>query len=102
MNFPCGLLCWVKQHGSESTTNNEAEYDGLISLLTYLQNMKFTNEYITICMDSKLVVEQMCGRWQVKSLALKDRWKQATRIGTGLDYHLVWVPREVMVKELGH
>ena len=58
-------------------TNNVAEYQGLIAGLTAAHEID-AQAQITVRMDSKLVIEQMSGRWQIKhpdmrELALKAR-----------------------------
>jgi probable phosphoglycerate mutase len=45
-------------------------------------------------MDSKLVVEQMSGRWQVKHPDMKVLAKQALAVWPGGRIHFTWVPRE--------
>ena len=45
-------------------TNNVAEYRGLLAGLEEAAKLKATE--VAVSMDSKLVVEQMSGRWKVK------------------------------------
>jgi ribonuclease HI len=74
-------------------TNNVAEYRGLIAGLEMARELDPTAA-LEVRMDSKLVIEQMAGRWKVrhadmKSLALEAaRLRPATVIWT-------WVPREL-------
>ena len=51
-------------------TNNVAEYRGLIAGLRRRPTSGATE--VAVCMDSKLVVEQMSGRWKVKHPDLID------------------------------
>ncbi|MET0964760.1 MAG: reverse transcriptase-like protein, partial [Nakamurella sp.] len=53
-----------------TTTNNVAEYSGLIAGLQAAQELGATR--VTARMDSKLVVEQMSGRWKVKHPPLRS------------------------------
>jgi ribonuclease HI len=46
------------------TTNNVAEYSGLIAGLRAALELGATQ--VDVRMDSKLVIEQMSGRWQIK------------------------------------
>jgi len=46
-------------------TNNVAEYSGLIAGLTAINEID-SSATVDVKMDSKLVVEQMSGRWQIK------------------------------------
>ncbi|WP_044506637.1 reverse transcriptase-like protein, partial [Mycobacterium simiae] len=59
-------------------TNNVAEYRGLIAGLEDAARLN-ANE-VDVCMDSKLVVEQMSGRWKVKHPALAELHAQARRL----------------------
>jgi ribonuclease HI len=45
-------------------TNNLSEYLGLYSILAYLSGKKGSN--VKIYGDSKMVIEQMSGRWRIK------------------------------------
>ena len=49
------------------TTNNVAEYSGLVAGLTAAHRID-ANAEIEVRMDSKLVVEQMSGNWKIKLL----------------------------------
>jgi ribonuclease H / adenosylcobalamin/alpha-ribazole phosphatase len=74
-------------------TNNVAEYRGLIAGLEMARELDPTAA-LEVRMDSKLVIEQMAGRWKIrhadmKSLALAAaQLRPATVIWT-------WVPREL-------
>ena len=68
-----GAVVWSADHGTvlaESkqaigrATNNVAEYRGLIAGLEEAAKLGATE--VDVSMDSKLVVEQMSGRWKVK------------------------------------
>lgn len=80
-----------------STTNNEAEYQGLVSALeTLLSFSKLDQvESLVIKMDSKLVVEQVLGNWKVKELRLQPYVIQARQSLAKLScpYQLLHVPR---------
>ncbi len=58
-----------------NTTNNIAEYRGLIAGLTLAG--EFKPELLTIKMDSELVVKQILGQYRVKNEALKKLHQQA-------------------------
>ena len=55
-------------------TNNVAEYSGLIAGLEAARDLGATT--VTARMDSKLVVEQMSGRWKVKHPDMKPLAQQ--------------------------
>jgi probable phosphoglycerate mutase len=58
------------------TTNNEAEYRALIEGLKAVSDWK--PDRVELYLDSKLVVEQMNGRYRVKSPELAPLYKQAS------------------------
>ena len=59
-------------------TNNQAEYKGLIQSLKYCRDQQITE--CEIFSDSKLVVEQINGRWKVKEPTLIELYKEAKEI----------------------
>ena len=72
-------------------TNNVAEYRGLIAgLEMYAEHTPGAD--LEVRLDSKLVVEQMSGRWKIKHPDMKPLALQANRLAPpGTRY--VWVPR---------
>ena len=73
-------------------TNNVAEYSGLIGGLRMAAELAPHAE-IEVRMDSKLVVEQMSGRWKIKHPDMKPLAAEATGLAPfGTVYR--WVPRE--------
>jgi len=74
-------------------TNNEAEYRGLIGALE-LASEHAPDAAIEIRMDSKLVIEQMTGRWKIKHARLRALADQARRLLPPDDITWTWVPRE--------
>ncbi|GAB3866130.1 bifunctional RNase H/acid phosphatase [Nocardioides maradonensis] len=72
-------------------TNNVAEYSGLIAGLRLAAELA-PGASVEVRMDSKLVVEQMSGRWQVKHASMKPLVAEATALApAGTTY--TWVPR---------
>lgn len=53
-------------------TNNEAEYNGVLLALVNLKAHFPTKSEINFYLDSKLVVEQLSGRWKIKDARIKD------------------------------
>ena len=49
-----------------TASNNIAEYCGVIAVLQYLIQNKFTNHEVYIFGDSKMVIEQMKGAWTAR------------------------------------
>jgi broad specificity phosphatase PhoE/ribonuclease HI len=73
-------------------TNNVAEYHGLIAgLELYLEHTPDAD--LEVRMDSKLVVEQMSGRWKVKHPSMVPLASRAQLLAPfGTTY--TWIPRE--------
>lgn len=74
-------------------TNNYAEYSAVIA------GIKFVVEHdlgpdLLIRMDSKLVVEQLSGRWKINHPELKELAAEAQRYLRQLNAKLEWIPRE--------
>ncbi len=96
-----GSVVWTADRGNvlaESkqaigrATNNVAEYRGLIAGLE--EAAKVGASEVDVRMDSKLVVEQMSGRWQVKHPDLKTLIEQAKAVATTFDrISYAWIPR---------
>ena len=74
-------------------TNNVAEYGGLVAGLQAALDLDPTAD-VEVRMDSKLVVEQMSGRWQIKHPDMRQLAKQAQAIARQLGaVRYTWVPR---------
>lgn len=75
------------------TTNNVAEYSGLIAGLAAAAELNA--ERVAVKMDSKLVIEQMSGRWQIKNAGLRPLAAEAAALVgrfAGVTYE--WIPRD--------
>ena len=76
-----------------TATNNVAEYSGLVAGLKKAAEVA-PGADVEVRMDSKLVVEQMTGRWQIKHPALRPLAAQARDLSRGLGrITYQWVPR---------
>ncbi|MEU5552746.1 bifunctional RNase H/acid phosphatase [Micromonospora sp. NPDC047793] len=76
-----------------TATNNVAEYQGMIAGLTAAAELGASE--VEIRMDSKLVVEQMSGRWQIKHPGLRPLAAQAAQIVSRFDaVRFTWIPRD--------
>ncbi len=79
-------------------SNNVAEYAGLIAGLEAILRIDASAD-VEVRMDSKLVVEQMSGRWKVKHEDMRRSAAQAGRLlaqiaAAGGSVRFTWVPRE--------
>lgn len=74
-------------------TNNVAEYRGLIAGLRAARELD-PDARVRVRMDSKLVVEQMSGRWKIKHPDMKPLAAEAARVFPLGRVTYEWIPRE--------
>jgi probable phosphoglycerate mutase len=88
-----GELLAERAAGIGSATNNVAEYSGIIAGLQAALELGATA--VDVRMDSKLVVEQVSGRWQVKHAGLRPLAREAVALLSRFDsWTASWIPRE--------
>jgi probable phosphoglycerate mutase len=76
-----------------TTTNNVAEYSGLLAALRAAGDLA-PGADVEVRMDSKLVVEQMSGRWKIKDPGLRELATSARQAADRLGrITYTWVPR---------
>ncbi len=74
------------------STNNVAEYHGMLRGLEAARELGATE--VEVFMDSKLVVEQMSGRWKIKHPDMQKLALEARKILPAFDsVTFTWVPR---------
>ena len=87
-----GQVLLERSDGLGRATNNVAEYRGLIAGLQAARDLGATE--VDVRMDSKLVVEQMSGRWKVKHPDMKPLAAEAAGLVGGFGtVTFTWVPR---------
>lgn len=74
-------------------TNNVAEYSGLIAGLQAINDLDAAAT-VEVKMDSKLVVEQMSGRWQIKHADMRLLAQSARSAHTPSLVSYTWIPRD--------
>jgi len=73
-------------------TNNVAEYTGVVRALALAEELGARE--VALLLDSKLIVEQLSGRWRVKDAKLIPLWTAARRTLAGFDrWSAAHVPR---------
>jgi len=73
-------------------TNNVAEYTGVVRALALAEELGARE--VAMLLDSKLIVEQLTGRWRVKDAKLIPLWSAARRTLAGFDrWSAAHVPR---------
>ncbi len=83
----------------DGATNNEAEYLSLINALEYCKANKIQP---SVKQDSQLVVNQVQGRWKVKTQSLRLFVDEAKALLKETGGTIEWVPRDVVFEILGH
>jgi len=87
-----GAVLAERAAGIGRASNNAAEYGGLIAGLQAA--LELGADEVEVRMDSKLVVEQMSGRWQVKHPAMKPLAREAADLVQRLGrVRFGWIPR---------
>jgi len=88
----------------EIVTNNQAEYRSLIAALQRILETNQDDEpSVVIHGDSKLVLEQLAGRWKVKNAGLAPLYREASSLlGDFSSVAFEWHGRANSVKRLGH
>jgi probable phosphoglycerate mutase len=74
-------------------SNNVAEYRGLIAGLRYVNSID-PQARVEVRMDSKLVCEQMSGRWKINHADMRELSKMARDAHPYTLVEYTWVPRE--------
>jgi ribonuclease HI len=73
-------------------TNNVAEYTGVVRALELARELGASEVHLLL--DSKLIVEQLAGRWRVKDAKLIPLWARARQTLGGFErWTAVHVPR---------
>lgn len=78
--------------GPPLATNNLAEYEALRQLIRAIDDLGIRDQIEFISGDSKLVVQQMLGKWRIKSPNIRPIALETAKALGGLK--IKWVPRE--------
>lgn len=90
-------------------TNNQAEYRALVAGLQRLlgelklEGVRLASVELEVRGDSRLVINQLSGKWKVKNAVLKDLHRQASELLSLFgEVRLVHQARALTVRALGH
>jgi ribonuclease HI len=76
-----------------STTNNVAEYEGLIQGLEHCKTLRASS--VTVKSDSQLLVRQLTGQYKVKTPHIAELFHRAKALLTAFsEAHFIHIPRE--------
>lgn len=82
--------------GGEQTTNNIAEWHGLLEGLEWFRCLRLATERLMIRGDSRLVIHQLTGRMKCKKPHLESRMTHCRGILSTFRFpwEAEWIPRE--------
>jgi ribonuclease HI len=85
----------IAPHPDKTSSSNLAEYAALLAALCWLLDSGHRDRQIEILSDSKMLVEQMCGRWQIGRGHYIKAALEAHKLAAGFpDLTFRWIPRE--------
>ena len=88
-----GQILATKATPLGKASNNVAEYTGLIEGLRLARDLD-PEAFVEVKLDSKLVVEQMSGRWKIKHEDMKRLAAEASTILPPMQVRYTWIPRK--------
>ncbi|MCF2533203.1 bifunctional RNase H/acid phosphatase [Yinghuangia soli] len=88
-----GEVLWEAGKSIGKATNNVAEYEGVLAGLRAAFALDPAAP-VEVRADSKLVVEQMSGRWKIKHPDMRDLAEEARAVYPPGQVKYTWVPRE--------
>ncbi|GAA1161314.1 reverse transcriptase-like protein [Nesterenkonia sandarakina] len=88
-----GQILATKATPLGKASNNVAEYTGLIEGLRLARDLD-PEAFVEVKLDSKLVVEQMSGRWKIKHEDMKRLAAEASTILPPTQVRYTWIPRK--------
>ena len=94
--WQCSEICRMESGKERETSNNLAEYGGFLAILKWLLDNGHGGSQATIYGDSKLVIEQMTGRWRIRKGAYVPTALKAKGLLSEFKVppRLKWIPRE--------
>lgn len=76
-------------------SNNFAEYSGFLRALIFLKEKGYDKEVILVRGDSKLVIEQMFGKWRIRrGLYVSLAFECQRRLEAFSNMNGQWIPRD--------
>ena len=87
------ILAEIALYGGIAS-NNVAEYKGMIAGVRRAIEIDPDAELL-VRLDSKLIVEQMMGRWKIKHPAMAELAAVAREVLTGTPVRFEWISRDI-------
>ena len=79
-----GKLIYEEGRSIGITTNNVAEYTAVLETLKWIKENIKKKVQVTLFADSKLVAEQLSGKWKIKNANLKRLFDQIKILELGI------------------
>ena len=80
-------------------SNNLAEYAALVAALEFLTEAGLIEDAVEVRSDSRLLVNQMSGKWRVRSGLYLPMYRRAAELAARFPrISFVWIPREENVE----
>lgn len=92
LDTPLGDSAWSGHDALGDTSNNVAEWNGLLHVLTAAQQFAVTT--LQVQGDSQLVIRQFTGEYALRNPRLQTLAHQAQRLARGISVTAEWVPRD--------
>ncbi len=89
---PSGAVAWRGSEPLGQGTNNEAEYRAAAMVIREASRRGIRE--IELCGDSKLVIQQLSGKWKIKEPRLKVLADEFMGLSSGMSVTYRWIPRE--------
>lgn len=92
----------IRQDYPNAETGNQAEYTSLLDGLVRLRRIAPEGATVRMYGDSKLVVNQVAGKWAAKNPRLVELRDQCRGLLAGYNWDINWWPRENSVRYFNH
>jgi len=87
-----GNVVWETARFLGRKTNNEAEYEALILLLSAARERRVRE--LKVYGDSKLVISQVSKQWKINLPHLRALAQEVWKLAEGIDVTFEWIPRD--------
>lgn len=87
-----GTVIWRGSRALGHGTNNEAEYKA--ATMAILEAARRGIKDIELCGDSRLIIQQLSGKWKIKEPRLRALAREFWEIADTMTVTYRWIPRE--------
>lgn len=94
INADTGQIIYEVSRFIGIATNNVAEYTALLAAMQIIDGLS-EHANVSVRMDSKLVIEQMAGRWKIKHPDMQILGAEVQKVAARHSVSWKWIPREL-------